>query len=659
MPYLIRLMRLLSYPARFAVMGLVTAIGICFLGYSLYTVTETNRIFSARELQGMSYIQPWLSLQAQLQPLRPAGIAGIAADSHNWAGEIEKTLNSPAQQQLVSDLGFTTQRDALRKAWEEFQKQNTADPKTIEQNYARLSGLITQHIADACDQSNLTLDPDIDSYYLMDTVCFRQPAYQDFIGEQMARAALALKTELPGQTVRLIELRPLARQNMELSTGNLLRVSHYNATLNQRFDTGLSELNSQYSKLQTELSPEALTDKTPAILPALLQQHTEGSKAQEALNVKLQDALNGLLQIRVNDLTAQRNRYITAAIVTLLVITLLGWAFYRALSMQLGRDPNTVVELVRKIASGNLAVPIPLSPDGSLLQAIDSMQKDLRSLVGETQTATSQLEEIAAQYSQSMISITDMTIRQSDATQAVSSSVEQLSTSIAESASYAEHALTLGADSEQQAIHSVADVNQAFGQMRQVADSINQASEHIDLLSADSAQISLLVGVIREIADQTNLLALNAAIEAARAGEEGRGFAVVADEVRKLATRTSDASAEIVSVLAKVHQSTQKAVSSMQQSVTEVEKNSGSADRVCSSVNTMHDKMKEVLDQLHAIRNTLAEQKSASHQVALHIEAIATDAQSSRNSSENGLHVSAELQKVAAHLQNTVRKLKV
>ena len=195
--------------------------------------------------------------------------------------------------------------------------------------------------------------------------------------------------------------------------------------------------------------------------------------------------------------------------------------------------------------------------------------------------------------------------------------------------------------------------------MRQVADSINQASGHIDLLSADSAQISLLVGVIREIADQTNLLALNAAIEAARAGEEGRGFAVVADEVRKLATRTSGASAEIVSVLAKVHQSTQKAVSSMQQSVTEVEKNSGSADRVCSSVNTMHDKMKEVLNQLHAIRNTLAEQKSASHQVALHIEAIASDAQSSRNSSENGLHVSAGLQKVASHLQNTVRKLKV
>ncbi|MBY0446682.1 MAG: hypothetical protein K2Q15_15920 [Burkholderiales bacterium] len=69
MNYLIRLMRLLSHPARFAVTGFVIALGVFFLGCSLYKVTETNRLFSAREQQGMAYIQPWLSLQASLQSL--------------------------------------------------------------------------------------------------------------------------------------------------------------------------------------------------------------------------------------------------------------------------------------------------------------------------------------------------------------------------------------------------------------------------------------------------------------------------------------------------------------------------------------------------------------------------------------------------------------
>jgi methyl-accepting chemotaxis protein len=76
----------------------------------------------------------------------------------------------------------------------------------------------------------------------------------------------------------------------------------------------------------------------------------------------------------------------------------------------------------------------------------------------------------------------------------------------------------------------------------QVMGAANEAMERI---TASSAKISNIIGLIDDIAFQTNLLALNASVEAARAGDAGKGFAVVAVEVRRLAQSAASASSEI------------------------------------------------------------------------------------------------------------------
>jgi methyl-accepting chemotaxis protein len=90
--------------------------------------------------------------------------------------------------------------------------------------------------------------------------------------------------------------------------------------------------------------------------------------------------------------------------------------------------------------------------------------------------------------------------------------------------------------------HSLGDARTLAGD---ALSRVDLANEKIVQLNRATQHASQMLAVITSVAHKTNLLALNATIEAARVGEAGKGFAVVADEVKSLANMTRDAAREI------------------------------------------------------------------------------------------------------------------
>ena len=243
-------------------------------------------------------------------------------------------------------------------------------------------------------------------------------------------------------------------------------------------------------------------------------------------------------------------RTLTALLTAICVATYIGfmWWIRRTARAVIGGDPGDAIQVLARIADGDLASDLPRAEhDESLIGGLVLMQSSMRKMVADVRNAAVLTTYVGEQ-------VVGDALQLSQRTQAQALSLEQASEYVGK----VSRAVTRSSEGSTE----VSLMTQSLQtEASTAAEMMASAMSNMPPLLASTGRMKDITSTIDSIAFQTNLLALNAAVEAARAGDQGKGFAVVASEVRQLARRSQVAAAEIRTLIAESDARVKKVVS--------------------------------------------------------------------------------------------------
>jgi PAS domain S-box-containing protein len=383
-------MKHLTIARKLALLGLLFMIPFATVTYMMVASINSEKVEFARlELMGTAYDAPLSALLRDLQEHNAASVAWLNGDPSFQdvvAGKrdvIEADLFNvdAAEQRLGPALHTSALWESLRTSIQTLldQTPHLSADDSLAQHQKAIDATVFL-ISKVSDNSKLTLDPDIDTYYLMNAVMFQGPATSDFLSQarSLASRLLAAKSGTPAQYDELSRLSTLADFSQAGVADSYSRASGFNPTLAPELgasaDAGAAGVRSVTTAIrslvasrQLEASAGDMNADLSRNIALLFRFENDATKS-----------LNRLLELRLAHWQDEVNFTLGAAGLGLLGVLVIGYFVARDITIPLRR----VVEIANKVASGqgSYSVRVMKRRNDELGVLIDAFNKMLHQI---------------------------------------------------------------------------------------------------------------------------------------------------------------------------------------------------------------------------------------------------------------------------------------
>lgn len=291
------------------------------------------------------------------------------------------------------------------------------------------------------------------------------------------------------------------------------------------------------------------------------------------------------------------------------------------------RNQEAILRLLDEmgsLAEGDLTVSATVTEDitGAIADSVNFAVEALRSLVTTINETAVQVSAAAQETQATAMHLADAAKHQAEQINSATDAIRDMATSIDHVSKNSTESAEVAQRSVEIATHGAEVVRETIQGMDSIRDQIQETSKRIKRLGESSQEIGSIVELINDIAEQTNILALNAAIQAASAGEAGRGFAVVADEVQRLAERSANATKRIETLVQTIQSDTSEAVSSMEQTTTEVVHGARLAEDAGTALGDIESVSNNLAGLIQNISTAASEQSTAATNITTTMNSI-------------------------------------